>query len=396
MENDCEMLRDTRLNMQRPNPDETRLISYSIRFHDFISRLAKLVYRGIVPPNMKVPPETAHSNIDTFVKEAIERTKRYYREEENKVESLEGKLATFGDHYIPREDLANQPVLWETALEYDLKGIIPAPHETIRDFVYRGNTLLFLHRLLRKNNKEPKIEVKEWDVKLGITYSDEFVNQKDVEEANRRIPYFMDLSWVAVYVKDKKDFMVPALGLTFTLPQYNGFNFVQMLSEYKSREQFVSVLAHELTHAGTVYLDTKRKFLETKAYSVGKGDLILGEYVVALNASPRLWMRGVEWFFQSVLFIPLPDKYLKILPKVRSAIEILDNTYSYREVERELKESYGDLGGYILGRLNAAEMEEFRDTNDIPARIAMKDDLKWEIMRTNFARLQSTFSPHQE
>lgn len=384
-------------------PKESRLVSFSIWFHDYVNTLTKLTYHSIIPPKMDVPLETAQSNIDTFTKKVIEDTEKIngdlysfglYEQKKPKAKSLEKRLETFGDYYIPTENLKNKrksSLLWKTALEYDLKGIIPKPSETLEDFVYRGNTLLFIHKKLKKNYGEPKIEVKNLiDVKLSINpyyETTKFVKPEDIEEANRRIPYFMDLSWVAVYVKEKKDFIVPALGITFTFPQYNGFNFVQMLSEYKSREQFVSVLAHEMTHAGTVYFDTKRKFLETKAYSVGKGDMILGEYAVAFNAGTGFLIGIIKKIVENYMFIPLPDKYIKILPKIKSAIEILDNTGSYREVERNLKELYDLKGGYILGRLNADEMEEFRDTNNIPARIAMKEDLKWKIMKTNFAKL---------
>ncbi len=370
-------------------------IGCAIGFHDFISWFAKLLYRSAVPPKRDVPPETARFNMETFAKKAMgprdyENVRDYWGEKEQKVYSLEEKLKTFGGDYVSREDVTGQQVLWQTALEYDRKGIVPAPHEEVGDFVYRGNTLLFLHKLLKKNRGEPEIRVKDKEVKMGINYgSQRLAKQEDVEEANKRIPYFMDLSWVAVYVKDKKEFMVPALGLTFTLPQYNGFTFVQILSEYKSREQFVSVLAHELTHAGTVYLDTKRKFLETKAYAIGKGDLLLGEQVVALNANPPLWIAMIKSAFEMFIPLPFPDKYFKVLPKVRSAVEIWDNTQSYRAVERALRKLYGEKGMYILGRLNADEMEEFRDTNDIPARIAMKEDLKWKIMKANFGRLPS-------
>ncbi len=261
--------------------------------------------------------------------------------------------------------------------------------------MYRANTLLFLHRYLRKLYREPDIQIHtsldentKPTVTLGIKNASGFITQTDLEEANNRIPYFMDLSWIAAYVKNKKEFIVPALGITFTLPQYNGFNFVQMLSEYKSREQFISVLTHEMTHAGTVYLDTKRTFLETKAYAVGKGDLILGEYAVALNTSPPLLISILRWIFSAYLpLIPFPDKYFKLYPKIKSGLEILDNISTYRQVERELKELYGIKGGYILGRVNADEMEEFRDTNNIPARIAMKNDLKWKIMKTNLEKV---------
>ena len=368
-----------------------KFTSFAIKFHDSISGIAKFFYQTIVPPKLDVPLETAQSNMDTFAKEAEIECYGIRRKSKKKLKkgSLEEKLETLGDYYLPREEFTGQSesVLWQSALAYDLKGIIPAPHESLEDFVYRGNSLLFIHQKLKESFHEPRITAKERDVKLDTGYSiSRLVTQDDLKEANQRIPYFMDLSWVAVYVKEKKEMMVPALGLTFTLPQYNGFNFVQMLSEYKSREQFVNVLAHELTHAGTVHSDTKTKYLETKAYSVGKGDLMMGEYVVAVNSNPPLWMLVSSWIINN--YIPfLSDHSLKVIPKVKSAITILTNTAVYREVEKELQELYGDKGGYFLGRLNADEMEEFRYTNNIPARMAMKDDLKWRIMHDNFLTL---------
>jgi len=100
-------------------------------------------------------------------------------------------------------------------------------------------------------------------------------------------------------------------------------------------------------------------------------------------------MKAIEIVFERVLSIPLPTRYLKALPKIRSAIQIFTKRGSYRTVEKELKEIYGVKGGYILGRLNGDEIEEFRYTNDIPGRIAMKKNLKWLIMQANLAKLQN-------
>ena len=134
----------------------------------------------------------------------------------------------------------------------------------------------------------------------------------------------MDLSWVAAYTMEPKDFIIPALGITFTLPDKNGFNFINMLNVYKSREQFLNVLSHEMTHAGTVHFDTRRDYLETKAYNVGKGDLMLGEYAVAVDKNPRLWVKIID-FTTTAFGLPLPKRVIQAIPKIKSAYDIWSN-----------------------------------------------------------------------
>ncbi len=390
-----------RLSMLRKTNTEPRVFSYAIGFHDFVVSTAEFIYANIFPLKNKTVPELAHSNMDKLVQELLLRQKYIdppvkstakNKKNRHSVGSLEKCLSTFGDCYIPRTDFESgeESVLWDAALQYDLKGIVSIPKEELKDFVYRGNSLLFLHRQIRRKGCKVVVKPEEGEIKLRFDFWGlpvRLVNQADLEEACKRIPYFMDLSWVTAYVTDKKKLLVSTLGLTFTLPEYNGFNFIEMLPEYKSREQFISVLSHELTHAGTVYFDSRRSFIETKAYSVGKGDLLLGEYVVSFNATPPLWMTCVKLLFEHVLHIPISDKKFSIVPKALSFLEVLDNTGSYRAVEKELNSIYGVKGGYILGRLNADELEEFRDTDHIPARIDAKNDLKWRIMKDNFERL---------
>ena len=137
----------------------------------------------------------------------------------NNKKSLEDKLNSMGDHYIPLEKIPHSqaPLLWKTALEYDLKGIIPGPHEKLTQFIFRGNTLLYAHKQLKKNRKELKFTVnnKEFSYELDLEPNSipKFIRQKDLEKANKKIPYYMDLTWVAAYIKNPKDLMVPALGI---------------------------------------------------------------------------------------------------------------------------------------------------------------------------------------
>ncbi len=379
---------------------EPFLFSFAVGFHDFVSEAGRFFYMNLFPPKINATPENAREKMEEFAQSVQEKPSwkfifNYGSELDDLKEQfvgqgLEEKLSSLGLFYITRKELDDKPMLmlWNAAKQYDFKGIIPAPNEKLRDFVYRANTLLFIHKHLRGNGFEPEIEFdkKTREIQLKLLNLTKFIRREDLEEANKRIPYYMDLTWVAAYVKSPKEMMVPALGLTFTLPQYNGLNFIQMRSSYKTREQFMNVLSHEMVHAGTVYLDTRRDYLETKAYSVGKGSLLLGEYVVALNSAPALWMRAIKFVSENFFYIPFPNNWFRFLPKIRSAVEIMDNAKTYRIVEQELRGLYGKKGGYVLGRLNGDEIEEFRDTNNIPARIRLKKDLKWRILRTNFEK----------
>ena len=369
--------------------EESKLMGFLIGWNTLVNNLSLSLYRIIKPPQYEVDRVKAREKMDRFVPQ-------FDRSIDNLSEpisiSLEERLRTFGDHYVHFDDVTDvvdthQKTLWEMARHYDGKGIIPCQDEELADFIYRGNTLLYTHRVSRQKFRKMYVTVdrNNWDVSLDSSYGARVVRSEDMKEANRRIMYYMDLSWVAGYIKEKSEFPVPALGVTFILPHYNSLGFIMVRSKYKSREKFLEVLSHEMTHAGTVYLDTRRDYLETKAYAVGKGSLI-GEYAVAVNHHPGSLVvaaLGITSFFAPWF----PVFIFKYLPKVKTALQIAMTTSTFRGVQERLTQLYGAKGNYILGRLTGDEMEEFYYTNDIAARIEKKDNLKWRIMKENFAAL---------
>lgn len=281
---------------------------------------------------------------------------------------------------LPQEDL------WRKAVYFDSKGIIPRKDEHLDEFVFRANTTMAMHRMLRSNSLldigiEAKDDVLSLNAELGM--SSWQIPSADIEEANAKIPYGMDLSWLSVRARsDDMLKLYGALGVTFTIPSYDHFSFLYVRDKYPTRKQYMDVLAHEMTHAGTVALDIRSDYLETKAYAVGKGSAMLGEYVVAINISPPLWMSAVGFVFDRIP-LPTPDfkRLVKYGMKVHSWYNIKEKTIGFREVQQRLTRRYGDKGNYILGRLDAEEMGEMRETNNIAARVALKDDLKWRIMK---------------
>ncbi len=379
------------------------LVEKAIHFHDSINNISVKLFRQAFPKRAETPFAEAQENLEALAHRADLRMREYLKR--RRVPSKKtplSRLRTFGEYHVPLDDLTKikKQSLWRLALTYDGKGIIPATSDTMQSYVNRANELLFLHTAMKSISLTPIIKANSSDegglhVHLWPENQARFALPKDISEATSRIPYGMDLTWMAVFIKPQLDY--PALGLTFTLPQYNGFNFVEMLDKYKSREQYISVLAHELTHGGTVHLDTRPDYLETKAYSVGKGDMLLGEHAVSFSANPPLIQKFLTWAIETYSPLPVPEKVLKHFAKVKSFVRVLENTGSYRAVQSELTERYGARGNYIIGRLTADEIEEFRDTNDIPGRIRMKNGLKWDIIRyklkTGTTLLESIIQP---
>ncbi len=381
---------------------ESRLTKLAIGFHDTVNFAIKSVYRQVKSVDYSVPREDALRNLDEFASNIRQRafqkqmkkeifgrhsdeTAKSEIDEKIKEPSLEEKLSSLGEHYVPHGDLGNvdSSTLSSLAVKYDGKGIIPRQDEEIKAFVYRGNTILFLHKTFKRENIRPEIkfDTKNWDVSVEVKMWDtKVIKQEDIEEANSRIPYGMDLSWVAGFIGGDAGILSGAYGVCFTLPKYHGLNFLLMRESYKSREAFMKVLSHEMAHMGTVYLDTRRDFLETKAYAVGSA--AFGEHTIALNQRPNILLKAMKFVMEHYLYIPFPDRVFNSIPKVLSAVRIAENRSLYGGVEKRLQALYGeDDGNYVLGRLTADEIEEFGYTNNVPARINEKRDLKWDIIR---------------
>ncbi len=384
---------EPRLLTSMPKPKEERegrLSRFSVMFYDFVNSTTALLYKQVRKLDYSTPEQEAASNMDSFCKQVEDRT-RFRREDEKKQRGIKKRLQTFGEYYLSLGDIRKlgTPALEDLACEYDWRGLIPQNDETLNGFVYRGNAILFLHRAFRKNGLRPeiKLDTDNWDVSLQVkSYGARLIKEEDIAEANRRIPYHMDLSWVAGFIEDESGILSGAYGVCFTLPKYNGLNFLLMREKYKSREKFVNVLAHEMTHMGTVYLDTRRDFLETKSYAVGSA--AFGEHTISINQRPSIIHRALKFGVESIFHVSMPETLFKILPKVQSAISIAGNRRLYYGVRDRLHRLYGEeRGNYFLGRLTADEIEEFGYTNDVPARIEQKDSLKWKTMKRNSATL---------
>lgn len=373
--------------------NEGRLSEWSIKFYDSVNSTAALFYKNVKKLDSSTPKEEAVKNMDLFARQVIAwMPYRLLLQREWVEPCLRKRLQTYGDNYVRLDELRKLETrtLEDLAEEYDWKGLIPQNGEGLEDFVYRGNTMLFLHKTFRKYSLRPKIRLDKdnWDVLLAVQkWEVSLIRKEDIEEASRRIPYHMDLSWVAGFVGDKSGILSGAYGVCFTLPKYNGLSFLLMRERYKSREKFIDILAHEMTHMGTVYLDTKRDFLETKAYSVGSA--AFGEHTIAINQRPNLVHRAIKFGVGAIFRISVPEILFKILPKLQSAVSIAENRKLYHWVRSRLHQLYGEeIGNYFLGRLTADEVEEFGYTNDILARIEQKDDLKWKIMKRNSQHLR--------
>jgi len=385
---------------------ETALIG----FHELLNFLGKLSYNQIRKIEYTVPKEEAIKNMEKIAKRIIEFIPRknkscWWSDEETETpekskgeskRSLEERLNTLGTDYIEYEELQNIPEdsALKFAREYDWKGIIPEKNEKPSDFVYRANTLLFIHKAFKDHKVFPRVTQEEgYDVDLRVDHlSARTVSKEDIAEANKRIPYHMDLSWVAAFVCSKHEFsgvLNVAYGACFTLPKYNGISFVIMRERYKKRKYYIKVLAHELTHVGTVFLDTRKDFVETKAYI--SGSAAIGEYTIALNKRPGIGLRAINFLLRYVSPYKVPDFIITAIPIVKSAIDIADHRLTFQKVKKELTQFYGnERANYVIGRLSAEEVEEFAYTNSIPARIAMKDDLKWKVMKENVEQIDTT------
>ncbi len=370
--------------------------------HTAGSHLAKLAYHSFIPYKLEVEREESVRNIEELVRDVLihrmdenndhDGSYRMSVDRTDKNEELtdEEMLQKPGEFFIPHKFFKDKDlnVLWETALEYDKKGIIPKLDETVLDFVHRGNTNLAISSFLKRRNKGLALDASNWvDWKSSVKeeYLASHATEQDMTEANESIPLYMDLTWVPVFVKPV--LTMPAAGLTFTLPHYNGLSWVEMLDTYKDRNQYLEILAHELTHAGTVYFDTRRDFLETKAYDVGKGSM-LGEYNVAAAKSPSI---GSTIFSTIITFGSSGwlngDRLIKYGVKLKTATEIHVKNKQYQAVRKRLKENFGEKGNYILGRLTADEMDEFFFCDNIQTHIDAKESLKWKLMRHNFREL---------
>ncbi len=367
--------------------NEGRLSRGSIKLYDSVNSTIALFYKQVKGLDYSTPKEEAVKNMDFFAKQVIARIPFRNRKSTNKETCVRERLLTLGEHYVTSGELGKLETntLEDLAEGYDWKGLVPRNGEELKDFVYRGNTMLFLHKAFRENNLRPKIRLDEnnWDISLLVDiYEANLIKKEDIEEASRRIPYHMDLSWTAGFIGDNSGVLSGAYGVCFTLPKYNGFSFLLMRERYKSREKFIDVLAHEMTHMGTVYLDTKRDFLETKSYAVGSA--AFGEYTIAINQRPNVVYRAIKFGVGAIFRISIPEILFKTLPKVQSVVSIAENRKLYHRVREKLHQIYGkEIGNYFLGRLTADEVEEFGYTNDISARIEQKDDLKWKIMKRN-------------
>ncbi len=396
--------------------DLNLLSRISIGFNTFVNTAGTAIYNQVRKLDYSVPKEEARQNMHELANDLERRMSNHQssekepfedlyswsvnfvrsleksekKPEEAKEFSLEEKLLSYGDKYVSFDDISKIKIrtLWKTALEYDKKGIIPQKGESLVDFVYRGNTLLFLHKKMREHKCAPEIKIdeKNFDVNVCINYygSMRLITEEDIKEANKKIPYHMDLSWMAGFVDEHNTtgVLLGAYGVCFTLPKHNGFNFLLMRKKYKSREDYLKVLAHEMTHMGTVYLDTRKDFLETKAYIAGSA--AFGEHTIAINQRPPLTWRIAKGALYAVTGINIPNNLFRILPKIASAASIRNNQKLLNTAKTTLQELYGkEQGNYLLGRLSADDIEELVYTNNVGERIRMNRDLKWRIMKHN-------------
>jgi hypothetical protein len=351
----------------------------SISFYNYMTAMAVNYWRRLRPKPEQVDKLQAIKNMHDLAKEYVD----YQGESPH---TLHERLSSMGKHYVEHKDInLEEALMHELSLQYDRKGLLARDEESLRDFVYRANTQLFIHKAARETRRHPEVSVESETLKLSVNVRKaDILPEEDVQEANRLIPYFMDLSWAAgTTVRNK--WMYGARGLCFTLPTHNYLSFVNMRKEYKSREQYLMCLSHELTHMGTVYIDSSHEFTETKAYFVGSGRL--GEFAVAVNATPPLLMSLARVVLEGMMKISLPDRLFSFIPKVTSAITIANQTRVFKSVRSKLHDEFGQYSDYILGRLTSEELYEMEFTNNIQARIQGKDSLRWRIMKQNLTSL---------
>jgi len=399
-------------------------LNRSIKFHKYINRGAAFLYKQVRKIEYAVASDDAMKNLDNFVEDAISVYNRAVLwdlgssdlvelsgnvdkdditlmnlAKENNILypfnnsfSPKEKLISLGKHYLSLADVKtlDDNILLDCAFKYDFKGLVPGLKEELSDFVYRSNSMLFLHRMFRERKIKPKITVDEsdFDVSIKPVLGARLIKKEDLAEASSKIPYHMDLSWVAGFIGDgDTGILAGAYGVCFTLPKYAGLNFLMMRDKYKTREQFIDVLSHEMAHMGTVYLDTKQDFLETKAYAVGSA--AFGEYTIATNKRPNMITRSIRWGLEYILHINLPNSVISMIPKLHSALSIASTRNVYATTKVNLYSFFGEeKGNYILGRLSADEIEEFCYTNNLSARLAKKDSLKWKIIKHNLSKLE--------
>ena len=370
-----------------------KLSRRSIAFYDTVMSILKYVQLGISRPSQNTPLVERQHNMDLLAQELeSSRESRWDPKEKKRRKNLTlaERLKTFGENYVERFELGavSDLELYQFALKYDLKGIIPISREGLDDFVYRANSTLFMHNMLRENKQKVVInfDEKKFDIDLAFEYGAKIIDKTDIEEANQRIPYHMDLSWMTGFVDAKSPILSFAYGVCFTSPKHNGFNFLVMRNQYKSREEYLRVLSHEMTHMGTVYFDDSPELLETKAYTVGTA--AFGEYTIALNQRPHLLQSLLKWGLDRLTFGAIPNPVYKFIPKIYSAITIAERKSRFEGARRRLQEVYGEQkGDYIVGRLGSEEVNEFFYTNDIHSRFDSKDGLKWNIIRDNLGNI---------
>jgi hypothetical protein len=378
---------------------ESKLIALAVGFHDMVNSTGRFLYKQVRRNQDSIPPDEAIINLDSYVRKELKYSGHFDDLESNKddLKNTKDKLKKFGEHYLPIDEIKTlkSSELEGLAANYDWLGLIPQNKELPENFVYRANTMLFLHKIFREDSSSPKLDLDKdkLDISLGrLECGAKLVRVEDIKEANKRIPFHMDLSWVAAFVDNETLILSGAYGACLTMPKYCGLGYIFMRERYKTREKFLKVLAHEMTHMGTVHLDTRRDLLETKAYTVGSASF--GEYTIALNAQPGLITKGLKFGIETIVgsFIPItiPESLMRIWPKIHSAIEISANRKIYRLVKERLHNLFGkDKGNYFLGRLTADEIEEFAYTNNLLASIDKKQNLKWKIMKRNSATLKN-------
>jgi len=360
----------------------------AIFFYDHTRSIGEWVYKRVKGEEPLIEKEQSKKNLETYVKSVQNRIPDLVPHTPTK-KKLEQQLLRHGSFYVPPQEIEQLPAtfLRHLAAQYDDKGIIPNREETLPEFAFRANTLLYLHHTHRKYLIRPEINIEKdgWDISLTPLGDDNIISRQDIAEANQKIMYDMDLSWVTGYIGEKNGLLSSAYGMCLTLPKYNGFTFLMVREQFKTREKYLAVLAHEMTHMGTVYLDSRRDFLETKAYAVGSA--AFGEHTIAINKQPHLITRAVLFGIETFFRIPIPQTLKQIGPKMLSAVRIAENRGLYNRVSKRLHHTYGtQKGNYILGRLTADEIEAMGYTNNLPKLIDQQTNLKWEIMKQKISK----------
>ena len=363
---------------------EGKLSRASIEFYDFTNHLAKRIYMQLRSIDYSTPKNEAIKNLDQFVQRISFEIDNDSKKVLFNSKNLEDKLDDYGLSYVSREEInkLSSDKAQKYLKTYDKLGLIPRNDEDLKDYIYRANTQLILHKIFRNFGLRPVLKMdKDFDTSIGhIEGYSSIIPIEDIMEANKKIPYGMDLSWISAFTNDDNNFLKGAYGVCVTLPKYYGLSYLSIRGTFKSRENYLKVLSHEMSHFGTVFLDSRRDFLETKAYAAGSA--AFGEHTISINQKPSIIQNIIKYGFEGILRIQLPKFLFSTIPKVKSAIEIADNKSVFKECQKNLINAYGDAAGnYILGRLTADEIEEFAYTNNVPKRLAKKKGLKWKIVK---------------